>query len=113
MAIPSGKARSATRSPNSGFSRQAPAGIIRTAQVPGIESNYFVATTGQPFPPPTGFQCARHPAGASLSMMQILEAEIIDLSHDGRGVARVDGKTVFVAGGLPGERVRVRRFRRH
>ena len=33
------------------------------------------------------------------------EAEIVDHSHDGRGVARRDGKAVFVSGALPGERV--------
>jgi len=41
------------------------------------------------------------------------EASIVDLSHDGRGVARVDGKTVFVGGALPGERVRAKLKRRH
>ncbi len=44
--------------------------------------------------------------------MQTPDVEITDLSHDGRGVARVDGKTVFVAGALPEERVRIRYTRR-
>ncbi len=36
----------------------------------------------------------------------------MDLAHDGRGVARVDGKAVFIDGALPGERVRFRVFKR-
>jgi 23S rRNA (uracil1939-C5)-methyltransferase len=38
---------------------------------------------------------------------------IESLAHDGRGVARVDGKAVFVAGALPGERVMARQVKRH
>jgi 23S rRNA (uracil1939-C5)-methyltransferase len=34
-----------------------------------------------------------------------------DLSHDGRGVAELDGKVLFVWGALPGEEVRVTRVR--
>ena len=45
--------------------------------------------------------------------MKEFETDITNLNHDGRGVARVDGKAVFVSGGLPGERVRVQIRRRH
>jgi len=41
------------------------------------------------------------------------EAVITDAGHDGRGVARVDGKTVFVSGALPGEQVLLRLRKRH
>ena len=41
------------------------------------------------------------------------EAHITSLGHDGRGVARIDGKTVFVSGGLLGEQVMARLRKRH
>ncbi|MDE1893865.1 MAG: 23S rRNA (uracil(1939)-C(5))-methyltransferase RlmD, partial [Xanthomonadaceae bacterium] len=41
------------------------------------------------------------------------EATVTDLGHDGRGVARVDGKTVFISGGLLGEQVIARLRKRH
>ena len=40
-------------------------------------------------------------------------ADIVDLSHEAQGVARLEGKAVFVADALPGERVMLRRVRRH
>ena len=47
-------------------------------------------------------------------MSTLTTARISDLSHDARGVAEIDGRTVFVAGALPGESVSVelRRGRR-
>ena len=42
-----------------------------------------------------------------------VDAEIIDLTHDGKGIADIDGHRVFVSGALPGEFVRVApRYRR-
>jgi 23S rRNA (uracil1939-C5)-methyltransferase len=40
-----------------------------------------------------------------LNASPVQEADIVDLAHDGRGVARIDGKAVFIEGALPGERV--------
>jgi 23S rRNA (uracil1939-C5)-methyltransferase len=37
----------------------------------------------------------------------VVEATIVDLAHDGVGIADVDGRRVFVADALPGERVEV------
>lgn len=42
----------------------------------------------------------------------LARAEVVDLAHDGRGVAKVDGKTVFVHGALPGEDVSFTIYRR-
>jgi 23S rRNA (uracil1939-C5)-methyltransferase len=49
------------------------------------------------------------------TLSAVQEADIVDLAHDGRGVARVDGKAVFIDGALPSERVRLRihKRRRH
>jgi len=47
-----------------------------------------------------------------MSHSDVREADIVDLAHDGRGVARDEGKAVFIDGALPGERVRFRVIKR-
>jgi 23S rRNA (uracil1939-C5)-methyltransferase len=47
-----------------------------------------------------------------LKQADIQEADVVDLAHDGRGIARVGGKAIFIDGALPGERVRFRVFKR-
>ena len=49
---------------------------------------------------------------SGLKSDDIREAQVVDLAHDGRGIARADGKTVFIDGALPGELVRYRVFKR-
>jgi 23S rRNA (uracil1939-C5)-methyltransferase len=46
--------------------------------------------------------------GKPMSEKQTLSCEVIDLSHDGRGVARIDGKACFIQGALPNETIRFR-----
>ena len=43
-----------------------------------------------------------------MSEKQIYRCEIVDLSHDGRGVGRIDGKACFIEGALPDETVEFR-----
>ena len=45
-------------------------------------------------------------------MKGAFDVEIVGLSHEGRGVARHNGKAMFVAGALPGETVSVTRNKR-
>jgi 23S rRNA (uracil1939-C5)-methyltransferase len=44
-------------------------------------------------------------AGVPVRVGQQVECEIIGLTHEGEGVGRVDGYTLFVHGALPGEKV--------
>ena len=48
-------------------------------------------------------------------MGELLEVEVESLAYGGRGVARLDGYVVFVAGAVPGDRVRatVTKRKRH
>ena len=44
----------------------------------------------------------------NLKKNQELEVEIIDLSHEGLGVAKVENYPLFIENALPGERVKIK-----
>ncbi|MFO0519569.1 MAG: TRAM domain-containing protein, partial [bacterium] len=52
------------------------------------------------------------PSGAPADPSTLPLVEIESLDQDGRGVAHLDGKTLFVDGALPGERVRISSYMR-
>ncbi|WP_433945487.1 23S rRNA (uracil(1939)-C(5))-methyltransferase RlmD [Paenibacillus sp. SN-8-1] len=47
-------------------------------------------------------------AGLPVAKNDELEIEVIGMNHDGEGVGRADGYTLFVPGALPGEKARVK-----
>ena len=51
---------------------------------------------------------ARRPQDAPAAIGQRIELVLERLTHDGRGIGRWQGRTVFVEGGLPGEQVTAR-----
>ncbi len=54
------------------------------------------------------YQPARRADTSPSAAPETAEVQIDKLSHDGRGISRHQGKTLFVAGALPGELVRIR-----
>jgi 23S rRNA (uracil1939-C5)-methyltransferase len=45
-------------------------------------------------------------SGAEASIGQLIDVDVVDLAFDGKAVGHLDGKVVFLNGGLPGETVR-------
>ena len=43
-----------------------------------------------------------------LKKNDVVEVEIVDLSHEGSGVAKYDGFVFFVENALPGEKIQMR-----
>ncbi len=43
-----------------------------------------------------------------LKKNDIVEVEVVDLTHEGQGVAKIDGFVFFVDNALPGEKISMR-----
>lgn len=79
------------------------------------ESRRLAAPSPQPSPPQQrgrGGNVLSSPRHEPLPDVESPDVAVTSLSHDGRGVARLDGKAVFIEGALPGERVRFRYLER-
>lgn len=80
------------------------------------KGNRDAAPSPQPSPPQQrgrGGNVLSKPRNEPPPGAETLTATVTSLSHDGRGVARIDGKTTFIEGALPGETVRLRYRQRH
>jgi len=61
--------------------------------------------------------CGLHPGPCEETMNpvrkgEIIEIEVKNMAYGGRGIGRVDGFVIFVRGGIPGDRLRVRIYKK-
>lgn len=78
----------------------------------GEGKNHRPVTPSPPHQRGRGGNVLSSPSHEPLSGAETAVAIVTSLSHDGRGVARLEGKAVFIDGALPGERVRFRYLHR-
>jgi 23S rRNA (uracil1939-C5)-methyltransferase len=81
---------------------------INTKKIASKQSNAMHSTSGQSDSQAVEGKTRAWEVGLPVQKNEEYEAEITGISHDGEGVGRVNGFTLFVGGALPGERVLLR-----